>query len=485
MLTILLEKGIDWVGFVPRNIILNNSNVILFDWEDTYFQESHNCAISDISLFKWILNWQQVYQNTNFEQELKSFLRYAGIKVYHSKLDRFEITYGRIAHIEKYPRIIRKRCERVTFISEARFSDADSLDITPFELGHLIDDLVGSRLSVFYTFATAYLRQSITEENYNKFLRKMVQGLSICLYKAGASFGLINDKTELNKFIMLHLISYMENWKEGILLENKKSFQDLIYQVTKISKICSAILNFISLKFQKGLPNAFKRADLADTIIVGLVDILKNCFTINDKFSIIFRGSFGQSILSFKSDIDFEISNTQYSNGFHEFENTIIDILELFGIEAEGSQKRPLEKDIVSKCGKFSREFHEMSQLRCPNVDENSIGWCTSIFEITDLNFWKKESLYEKTQPPLTAKFIFFSIRDLIARMALHNGFQNPKTSEQLIFLEKVYPEEYPVVYDLLRQSIALYESDQTNHKLILETYRNIIKYKTLLLKTL
>lgn len=161
----LLSRGIEWVGFQPRNVIRDGDGLLrLVDWEDCRFTMSGSrCRdIGDLTLLFWSIGWAGHYGLTadQFASELCLTLDLA---VRIEPLDQFESAYAAIVGDDLPDDTVRRRCSAATIATEAPrpggltdevSHDDPDLMLDHADIGHLLDELLPPHLSVLYTFAS-------------------------------------------------------------------------------------------------------------------------------------------------------------------------------------------------------------------------------------------------------------------------------------------------------------------------------------------
>ena len=456
-------------GFLPRNIIRKNNKYVLIDWEDVIFSTNKDdCSISDLTLLKLQLGWSPIYGDIN---ELcgaivgSLYVR----KEYTIRLDRFESVYDSITGNKKSPDEIRKKCSDMTLVSEGCIINNKDVLFTSMDIGHVLDDLLPSYLSVFYTFGTAKLRQDIGDIAYQNFIDAMVNVLCLGMRENGALRFIEFDLKPIRKLVVLALLLSFRNKRVDFFesLNICKNTIDIYSIFERNDCLCAAFIGFEKLKGVVGWEAAVKRACYLDIIMSELFVLVKEVFEISDDLDLLLRGSFGQGLVTSISDVDFEISGPDYIYGHTGLESLVGSFLETFDINWEGSGGRPKEADIISEDG-LTRDIHELTEMRKPESHRHEVGWLKNKFDLFTDKWYLKQSNYEKSGNIVTAKFLFFEIRALIARIAYRANIQYSCTDCQLHLLEGHLPSRiFSELKDIAYAVLSAYEKGNTIKELI------------------
>jgi|UPI0003B32B35 hypothetical protein len=213
LLSLLLEKGVEFQGFLPRNLIWkkDEGRLCLLDWEDVFFHDVDRAwSITDMTVFKWHLAWSQMYGidvKTFLENEFSSYLTNKKI----APLDSFERMYQLIINNSKNEREIREECANATYVSEEYHPEYANQLLYASEIGHLMDDLFPKSLSVFYTFATAKIAQQIGRGNYTKFISAMTNVLRRSLHNTYTPESISISLQPVRKALLTTLIACFSN----------------------------------------------------------------------------------------------------------------------------------------------------------------------------------------------------------------------------------------------------------------------------------
>lgn len=160
----LLSRGIEWVGFQPRNVIGGGDGSLrLIDWEECRFTTSGSrCrAVGDLTLLFWSIGWAGHFGNTA-EAFASELCRTLDLAVRIEPLDQFERAYAGILGHDMPDDAVRRCCSAATVATEAPRAaglhdvagDDPDLVLDDADIGHLLDELLPPHLSVLYTFAS-------------------------------------------------------------------------------------------------------------------------------------------------------------------------------------------------------------------------------------------------------------------------------------------------------------------------------------------
>lgn len=461
-----LNIGVEWAGFLPRNIILTNNKLTLIDWESVVFHSDFSkVKISEMTKFKFILGWSQIYGDPKLlEAKLNKVLK--PYKTLSPQLDCFEMAYDNITGNQKGKKEIRYECNRATLFSEEYLNTVVTCELSPMDLGHIIDELLPVNLSVFYTFGTAKLRKKLGDLIYQKFVNALKNILHLGFIENTVSQRIKFNLNNVCKTIILALIMFFRHKNEITIdilsaCNSLQEFYDIIY---KFDSVCQAFIEFDNMRLERGFKNAQKRSWYIDIILTGIFNLVKDIFSIQDSFELLLRGSCAHCLMTSISDVDFEISSNEFPDGFKGVEDLIGTFLDIFNIRWEGSSGRPKEVDLRNDKG-ISRDLHEWSELRKPGSHKHNPGWLLHEFE-NDIAWWNKQSVYERTPHQVTIKFLFYEIRALISRIANKNNINYSCINCQLILLEDILPSyQINKLKELLYIITDLYENNNGSTK--------------------
>jgi hypothetical protein len=435
--------GIVWRGMVPRNIIrhIPSEKVFLLDMEDVEFHDSP-IALDSLTRFVWSLNWIQVGVEASLGGESSNQwpdMPRSNANSVSWPLDSFEDTYRQL--VESYAPIedIRKACAELTLLSEAPLK-SKSVVQTPMEIGHFVDDLFPTEISVFYTALTAYYRTHEGEARYEATISDLTTSIAAGLSRAGAATSVCLNQSALMEAVLLGL--FQERFLPGSL-----------------TAISASIVEWRHLKTETGVNAAVRRSNCLDKLLLSLMHYINLAFPNDGSLQLLLRGSLGQGLMSTRSDVDFELSGPKTMGGCRAMESLLARLLNVFGIVAEGSSGRPTEADLQGRDG-LTRELHEWMELRRPGSGNHDPGWLISFFCPNPDRISTQLSIYEANGFPVSGKTLFFQVRSIIARLAFRHCVGAAKTNIQLECLAHRLPE--PILRSLhayLELALEVYES--------------------------
>lgn len=464
VLNIILQLGVVWEGFAPRNLVRRHSpdSLLMLDWECARFSVgSTQQQISDLEQTKWVLNWWQLYDEGDARTiTLKRGIEQMTAYPEEAALDAFEMTYRSLARSWASMGQVRLRCSELTLHAERPMSGLEP-GLMPMELGHVIDDLMVREISVLFTAWVVRIRRRDDPEAVRAMFRLLDAALRLGLAEGGACTSSVPGTGKARRYILDVMLAYEDGFRpsshslEGI--RRGSSFEDVL---ASRSSVVRAVQRIGDYGERHGLHAASRRSEAADLILNGLTSLASEAFEDWQGLDVLVRGSLGQCLPSSRSDVDFEISGEERPDGFLSMERLFSQLLEILGISSEGSSGRPTEADLFSSVG--TRDLHEWMELRKPGNTQHDPGWLTPHYvNGAQGAWWRGPSHFERTGRPLTAKRLFFEVRTLIARCAFACEFKEAATLTQLECLAvRIGTVQTMLLYNLLGDALALYESD-------------------------
>lgn len=461
----LISHGIEWAGWLPRNIFKLGDKLILIDWEDAIFHDENNTSVSNLTLLKLTLGWSQIYGSIKevqdaFNAELND------IDKYIAPNDEFETIFGKLAAVDD--RVSKHNiCAVLTLISEGPMAENMYDNLSLMDVGHLIDELFGDYVSVLYTVCSSLIRRELGDSYCGAFAQAFETLLCVSLKELGAKT--INiPLNNVRPLIMLLILYYfqkpaIENFQQLKRIGTLDGFWEILKRTNNISHY---MINYLSCE-KTGETNLFIRGAYIQQFLEALFEILKECFGNLSSLDFLLRGSCAHGLMTVNSDVDFEISGIMYPNGNLDAEHLISDVLDIFEISNEGSQGRPNEKDFESSEG-YTREYHEWMELTKPNTVVVDKGWLDTKI-VPDDKFWLNCSEYEIHGSHITPKILFFKIRTLIMRMAARCDIHYASGWNQLKAL-RVHLGNNAVeqVTSVMIEILELYENNDLSTKKLL-----------------
>ncbi len=174
---LLLEKGISYRGFLPRNIIEKDNIINVFDWEDASFSKPGQVAYFDhLWRTNFLLNWSYLYRE-NLERDLKDIVEKGSISI-EPELVKYETVFQNITNL-KFPKgQLRRIIDKVVFGSELPLSrEYNAFYIRPNDTGHVIADIFPSEVDVLHDILSFVFRK-LNELEYSYNLQLMTKLLA-------------------------------------------------------------------------------------------------------------------------------------------------------------------------------------------------------------------------------------------------------------------------------------------------------------------
>ncbi|UES60267.1 hypothetical protein GFK91_31645 (plasmid) [Roseibium aggregatum] len=438
LLAQLIETDTQWVGFAPRNLITQEDSALFFaiDWEEI-IPTSRSKKWLPSTLFKIALNWSYLFETPYHAYE---FLE-KRVKPDFSNLslDKFEVSFLGLVGKKMSQKEAFHSCVNISFISEAPTKVVSSDLMTPQEIGHLISDLFGSPIDVWYASQLSYVRKNVTNriDIFLEFFTRRLEKVLNCScspehYKAV-------KKNALQSILCLADTKF--DWVEGDINKNT---------------ILVCLKRLDSLQTKRGLKAAIARSHTIDELMCRIWSSCRHNFGWNNNTQLILRGSAGQGLLSIKSDVDFEISSPDCPEGQPSWEALFRTLMGAANVESEGSSGRPKERDISGKT--WSRDIAEWLELRSICSDGKSVPWL--FMEVARNSASCDLGIFESTGLTMTPKNLWFATRTLISRLAMALGQSSPLTIDQLSYLQKSkMVKEASRFEELLVGSLQAYEN--------------------------
>ncbi|MFJ2777559.1 hypothetical protein [Kitasatospora sp. NPDC087315] len=438
LLVALLDRGVEASGCVPRNLFRRVGRTVLIDWEDALLVPA-GATPNELTLMKWDIAWSDLLGH---DLKLRDRIP-ASPPGEQAVLDDFETVLASWLARGAPHGDVRRYGIEATLASELPLTRAGSASAAT--LGHLAEDVLPARLSVFHTVLTAHLREQRGEDAYASLL-----GQLDALTTGSRPTASPPDLAALRRAWVLALFSAAESKPpaEAVPLEQ---LAERIGQLARAS----------------GWDSACERATVAEEITGRLADVVLTVLRI-EELDLLLRGSCAQGVLGLGSDIDFELSSTAFPGGHRPAEDLLTEALTCLGLEAEGSAARPVEHDLVNADGNASRDLHEWFELRRPGSAVHDPGWATTVLRPPSAETIGRPSQYEEQGREYTAKYLWFESRAALARLASTASAPSrmPVTVErQLALLPQVIgAEDAAELRDLVHATFALRETADPAH---------------------
>ena len=160
ILDLFINSGILYRGFLPRNIIINQLNIYLLDWEDVIFDYQHK-GINTLWTTNFLLNWGYFFNIDDLKKRIQNYNR-----MEEPPLLKYEINFGKWILEDNINTDIRGKIFNTVMYAEKNITKNDDIFyIMPNDLAHLISDLFNSDIDVLFDISCFVLRQK-SEEKY-------------------------------------------------------------------------------------------------------------------------------------------------------------------------------------------------------------------------------------------------------------------------------------------------------------------------------
>lgn len=157
---LLLENGIAYKGYLPRNIVEEEDAIYLFDWEDASFTGSPAFDSFDhLWRTNFLLNWSYLFDYDDLDKGLKEFV---GIQTPLSEpsLIEYENTFKGITNNKTSNYSLRNNIDKIVFGSELPLTEiTDHFYIRQNDMGCLIADIFSSEIDVLYDILSYVFRK--------------------------------------------------------------------------------------------------------------------------------------------------------------------------------------------------------------------------------------------------------------------------------------------------------------------------------------
>ncbi|WP_213451199.1 hypothetical protein [Rhizomonospora bruguierae] len=389
MLWGLLDAGIEWSGFVPRNLFVRDAGLYAIDWEDARFCDGP-ARPDEVTVAKWDVGWSDVYRA---DPSLRAW--FSPRQGVDSPLDDFEMNLRELSAPGVTGAEIRTRGAELTLRSEL-YAPVPTGDLTPAELGHLADELLPAPWSVFHTALTAWARPRLGDTGYAALIS------TVC--RAVGPLTADHDATA----------TLPTRWIRALLLA--------VDEVTP-DQSCADPLSVLAeqvtaLAGHTGLEAAERRAGVAEAILVRVCDLVVAALDLGG-LQLLLRGSLAQGVITGRSDIDFELSAPAHPRGHAGAEALVVDVLASFGITAEATAGRPVEADLGGPDAGTTRDLHEWMELRRPGSAAHDPGWLGAVIRADLARLATRQSEYERAGREHSAKYLWFEARAALARVVM------------------------------------------------------------------
>ena len=415
----LLARGVDASGCVPRNLFLTDAGLAMIDWEDARFGPGL-LRPSVLTLMKWDVAWSDVF---GCDLKLREHFEPAS-PTDDAELDGFEVALRELTGCASPAQEVRALGVEATLCSELHVPGVAG--VSAAELGHLAEDVLPPKLSVFHTLLTAHVRRTRGEPAYAALLQEL--GRAVEAHPALRSRKPVTNQGQAD---------LSAAWIRTLCCAADKQLDEQPWAEPKggTPGVATAAERLAALAPEQGWHAACARAALAEALLARIANLVTCSLGLD--LQLILRGSLAQGVLGQRSDIDFELSSPTHPAGHHGAEGLVIDILACFGLAAEGSAARPVEADIKGSNPAVSRDLHEWFELRRPGSHQHDPGWVAQALRPSRDRLVIQQSEYEGLGRQHSAKYLWFEARAALARLVFreHPGTPPVTLPEQLDLL--------------------------------------------------
>lgn len=470
---LLLELGIEWSGFLPRNIFFNNKWYCI-DFEDVIFHNINDCTVNDLTAFKLLLGWGQIFDKGQVKTALDKVL--AKREIIFSKLDSFEHALAELLDNDSDFET-RKFGFEITYESElpVKSTILKNNYLNSMDIGHLMEDILNNNyLSVWYTMSTAKIRKEYGDDYYASFLNCFEHLIIVWLSDTVLPFKSSKETKSFQQVSICLLLYYLSHGTETSCcqLTSATQLSEVFDSFERLLPFYAKIKSFQMLQSTKGWDAAVKRSQCIHGILNDVYNIVSISIRNLKEYDLLLRGSCGQGIMTLKSDIDFEISSIKKPNGFIGAELLLAEILKVFDIDCDCSIDRPIEVDMISPQG-YTRDFHEWCELIIPESKTINKGWNNGLYNAEGI--WQYYSDYEMQEHNLSAKYLFFQIRAVIERYAIKYSISQSQIPQILTSLSGHIPnEDIKHLVEIAHHCLNCYESNGDGFEEIINLKRII-----------
>jgi hypothetical protein len=261
---LLLDNGISYRGFLPRNIISKDNFLYLFDWEDATFKNAPDFGSFDhLWRTNFLLNWSYVFDFSDLVEGLKDVLE-INEQLNEPELVKYEKTFKNMTKILASDSVLRKEIDKIVFGSELPLVGKQvNFYIHPNDMGHLIADLFSSEIDVLHDI----LSYSFRKNDEYKFLLhiQLTTHLLISFYKSVLIYK-CNPTFRIQHYVLISILMMTdrhisEKEYESILSTN--GLEEIVAKIEQVSSERSITKMFLLGKtdnLSKLLENGIKKA---------------------------------------------------------------------------------------------------------------------------------------------------------------------------------------------------------------------------------
>lgn len=161
ILRLLIEKGVLYRGYLPRNMIQINENTIVFiDWEDAIFTEDNSMKrVNSLWRTNFMLNWGYFFEVDKLSKRMKIF-ESNQLNNFEPELSKYEREFKRLISWSDSDIKLRELIENVVFEAECPLNErVVNFCIHPHDMAHLVADFFIVQIDVLYDIATYDFRK--------------------------------------------------------------------------------------------------------------------------------------------------------------------------------------------------------------------------------------------------------------------------------------------------------------------------------------
>ena len=174
LLNEFLKKGIYYYDFVPRNVIVQDDNIHLVDFENVIF--SSNLFYDIRWQTNFLLNWSYIYDLSILKKHSKNLIENSE-NINNYTLSNFEKNFKKITEINGDSLTVRNIILSTVLISEKKTNKIFN-GLVPIDLCHFISDILGTKIDVFVDIQF-YLIRLKSEEKFIYFLNKLNEEINL------------------------------------------------------------------------------------------------------------------------------------------------------------------------------------------------------------------------------------------------------------------------------------------------------------------
>lgn len=402
VLASMLDRGVEFSGFVPRNLLAASDGIAVIDWEDARFVNPGSPP-SAVTTTKWDIAWSEVHRR---DLELRYVFKSSDDMP--PAWDGFEQALAGITNTRGRDPALRPFGIHLTLSSEmyCPYTKASAAD-----LGHRAADALPPELELLHTAVTALVRETAGEHAF----------------------------AELVDHVAHAAESGPDAWVQALV----GRACGLLHIGLDGCDVSDAAATLGQLRQRGGWDAAVDRAGAACTLLAGVAELTMRAFD-RPPADVLLRGSTAQGVLGLRSDVDFEVSSPHLANGDRGVESVVLAVLRCFGLRGEGSAGRPPEVDLADATGDVTRDVHEWCELRRPGSPSHDAGWIATRLLLKRQRLTGGPSTYERRGRERSTKYFWFEVRAAISRIVFSHAGDRRTVPVRLPDQLKLLPELVP-----------------------------------------